>query len=147
MARSLTINLHELVTRALTHLSQHRVVAMSEFGFEGLKIGAGPPPMRVPEGWLLLHHGVRGKLAPGWHVQLEVHYAAGAMILDADDITKVIARTPEPLLAPETTEELVGTVANVVFPTAIEEVQGVLYVFYGMADAHIGVARLERTDT
>jgi beta-1,2-mannobiose phosphorylase / 1,2-beta-oligomannan phosphorylase len=32
----------------------------------------------------------------------------------------------------------------VVFPTAIEEVDGVRYVFYGMADAAIGVARLDR---
>ena len=29
--------------RALGHLAQHRLVAMSEYGFESLKIGAGPP--------------------------------------------------------------------------------------------------------
>jgi predicted GH43/DUF377 family glycosyl hydrolase len=46
---------------------------------------------------------------------------------------------------PETPDELVGTVANVVFPTAIESIAGKHYVFYGMADAKIGVARLERT--
>ncbi len=32
---------------------------------------------------------------------------------------------------------------NVVFPTAIEEIDGQLYVFYGMADSRIGVARLD----
>jgi predicted GH43/DUF377 family glycosyl hydrolase len=31
---------------------------------------------------------------------------------------------------------------NVVFPTAIEEIEGERYVFYGMADTSIGVARL-----
>jgi predicted GH43/DUF377 family glycosyl hydrolase len=46
---------------------------------------------------------------------------------------------------PETPDELVGTVGNVVFPTAIESIEGKHYVFYGMADAKIGVARLERT--
>jgi len=35
-------------------------------------------------------------------------------------------------------------VPNVVFPTAIEEIEGRLYVFYGMADSKIGVARLDR---
>jgi predicted GH43/DUF377 family glycosyl hydrolase len=35
-------------------------------------------------------------------------------------------------------------VPNVVFPTAIEEIEGVSYVFYGMADTRIGVARLDR---
>ena len=33
---------------------------------------------------------------------------------------------------------------NVVFPTAIEEIDGVHFVFYGMADSKIGVARLDR---
>ena len=33
---------------------------------------------------------------------------------------------------------------NVVFPTAIEEIDGVPFVFYGMADSKIGVAALER---
>ena len=33
---------------------------------------------------------------------------------------------------------------NVVFPTAIEQIHGVRYVFYGMADSRIGVARLDR---
>jgi beta-1,2-mannobiose phosphorylase / 1,2-beta-oligomannan phosphorylase len=46
---------------------------------------------------------------------------------------------------PETQDEIVGTVGNVVFPTAIESIEGTHYVFYGMADAKIGVVRLERT--
>ena len=52
--------------------------------------------------------------------QRNVNYAAGALLLDADDPSRVIARTPEPLLAPETEEERSGIVPNVVFPTAIE---------------------------
>ena len=63
------------------------------------------------------------------------------MILDADDPSRVLARTAEPILRPETADERDGTVPNVVFPTAIEEIDGVRYVFYGMADSAIGVAR------
>jgi len=129
----------------LTHQHGSRLVAMSEFPFEALKIGAGPPPIRLPEGWLLIHHGVSGVITDPWSSHNDVHYSAGAMILDADDPSRVLARTPEPLLAPETQDEIVGTVGNVVFPTAIEEVDGRLFVFYGMADAKIGVARLDRT--
>jgi len=123
------------------------LVAMPEYDFEALKIGAGPPPIRVEEGWLLVHHGTKGSLTKGrgWnHQQERVTYAAGAMILDAVDPSKVLARTSEPILAPETEAETSGTVPNVVFPTAIEEVDGVRYVFYGMADSKIGVARLDR---
>ncbi|TDL45613.1 glycoside hydrolase family 130 protein [Microbacterium oleivorans] len=131
---------------ALTLWEQHRFVAGPEFPFEALKIGGGPPPRRVPEGWLVLHHGVTGVLESAFAQQQKVNYAAGAIILDRDDPSKVVARTPEPLLAPETDDERSGIVPNVVFPTAIEEVDGRLFVFYGMADSKIGVALLERTD-
>jgi predicted GH43/DUF377 family glycosyl hydrolase len=123
------------------------LVAMPEHDFEEIKIGAGPPPIRVEEGWLLVHHGVKGSLAKvrKWDYEQEgLSYAAGAMILDAVDPSKVLARTSEPILAPETAAETSGTVPNVVFPTALEAVDGVRYVFYGMADSRIGVARLDR---
>ncbi|RYV52936.1 glycoside hydrolase family 130 protein [Pengzhenrongella frigida] len=127
-------------------VNQHTstLVAMPEFPFEELKVGPGPAPIRVPEGWLLIHHGVRGMLVKGVDQQAGVNYAAGAMILDANDPSKVVARTSEPILAPETADETSGIVPNVVFPTAIEEIDGVRYVFYGMADSKIGVARLDR---
>ncbi|WP_164861761.1 glycoside hydrolase family 130 protein [Microbacterium sp. CPCC 204701] len=125
---------------------QHRFVAGPEYAFEEVKIGGGPPPLRVPEGWLVLHHGVTGVIDSAFAQQQRVNYAAGALLLDAQDPSRVIARTPEPLLAPETDDERSGIVPNVVFPTAIEEVDGRLFVFYGMADSKIGVALLERTD-
>ncbi|EPD68829.1 hypothetical protein HMPREF1211_00345 [Streptomyces sp. HGB0020] len=130
---------------ALTRPRHHRLVALSEYPWEELKIGAGPAPIRVDEGWLLIHHGVSGTIEDPFAQAQTVNYAAGAMILDPADPARVIARTAEPLMAPETAEERSGTVPNVVFPTAVEEIDGVRYVFYGMADAHIGVARLDRS--
>lgn len=130
---------------ALVNLSGHRVVALPQFPFEALKIGAGPPPLRIPEGWLLLHHGVTGELVQGFDQQQRVRYTAGAMILSADDPATVIARTAAPLLAPETDDERSGIVPNVVFPTAIETIDDRTFVFYGMADSKIGVAELTRT--
>jgi predicted GH43/DUF377 family glycosyl hydrolase len=134
--------------RAITVLRSHRCVAFPEFPYESAKIGGGPPPIRVPEGWLLIHHGVEGKLDPGFDPRLQrfVVYRAGAMLLDPDNPSKLIARTPEPLLAPELVDEQVGTVPNVVFPTAIADIDQRRFVFYGMADARIGVAELVRTE-
>ncbi|GAA0455389.1 hypothetical protein Ade02nite_04050 [Paractinoplanes deccanensis] len=130
---------------ALVRPANHRCVALPEHPYEALKIGAGPPPLRVPEGWLLIHHGVTGYIPPGFDpTNQRVSYAAGAMILDAADPGRVLSRTAEPIFAPETEDERNGTVPNVVFPTAIEQVDGVHYVFYGMADSKIGVARLDR---
>ncbi|MGO1316603.1 MAG: glycoside hydrolase family 130 protein [Cellulomonadaceae bacterium] len=133
--------------RALTRPSGHRFVAGPAFDWEAVKVGAGPHPVRVPEGWLLIHHGVTGEVDnSSFEPQQNVSYAAGALLLAADDPAQVIARTPEPLLVPTTTQETQGTVNNVVFPTAIEQIDGQAFVFYGMADAKIGVARLTRTD-
>lgn len=128
----------------LVYWRGHRFLAGPEYPFEEVKIGGGPAPLRVPEGWLLLHHGVTGRLEKGITQQQRVNYAVGGILLDADDPSKVLARTPEPLLAPETDDERSGIVPNVVFPTAIEEIDGTHYVFYGMADSKIGVARLDR---
>ncbi|GAA3026323.1 glycoside hydrolase family 130 protein [Microbacterium dextranolyticum] len=133
--------------RALVRPGGHRFVAGPEFEWEALKIGAGPAPLRIDEGWLVLHHGVTGTVVGGAFVpQNNVEYVAGALLLDAEDPSKVIARSSQPMLVPETEEETEGTVANVVFPTAIEKIEGAHYVFYGMADSAIGVARLSRVD-
>jgi predicted GH43/DUF377 family glycosyl hydrolase len=133
--------------RALTRPSGHLELATPEFDWEALKIGAGPPPILVDEGWLVIHHGVSGRVeGDGFSPQKNVFYVAGAMILDKADPSTVIARTAEPILVPETTDELDGTVPNVVFPTAIEEIDGKHFVFYGMADSKIGVAALGRAE-
>jgi predicted GH43/DUF377 family glycosyl hydrolase len=132
----------------LVRMSGHRLVALPQHPFEVTKIGAGPPPRRVPEGWLLLHHGVSGEIATtaSFLPEQGLVYSAGAMILSADDPGKVMARTSEPLMSPDHPEEQVGTVSNVVFQTCIEETPAGTFVFYGMADARIGVARLDRVD-
>ena len=132
--------------RELTRWRGNRFLAGPEHPFEELKIGAGPAPIRVPEGWLLLHHGVTGVLEDSMAQQQNVNYAAGAMILDADEPWRVVDRTDAPLLSAQTRDETSGTVPNVVFPTAIESVDGQLFVFYGMADSKIGVARLDRRE-
>ena len=131
---------------ALTHVQASRMIVAPEMPFEESKIGGGPAPLRVPEGWLVLHHGVTGANTKGFELAYGARYTAGAILLDAQDPRRVLARTPEPLLVPETDDELQGTLGNVVFPTAVEEIEGRRFVFYGMADSKIGVAELERND-
>jgi len=133
---------------ALTRPADHRILALPEQSWEELKIGSGPAPMRVDEGWLLLYHGVAGALSDdALEPQGDVRYAVGAMILDSEDPSRVLARTRAPLMSPETDDETIGVVSDVVFPTAIEVIAGHTFVFYGMADTKIGVARLERIVT
>lgn len=130
--------------RAITRLARHRQVAQPQQPWEASKIGGGTPPIRVPEGWLILHHGVtKGEAPPGGRVP--VRYVAGAMLLDPENVSRVLSRSELPLLEPETKEEREGIVDSVVFPTAIDvRDDGEADVFYGMADFRIGAARLRR---
>lgn len=132
---------------ALTYVEDSSMIAAPEASYESAKIGAGPAPLRVPEGWLVLHHGVSGPVPKGFELAYGSRYSAGAMLLDPDDPRRVLARTPEPLLEPETEYERKGTLGNVVFPTAIETIGDRRFVFYGMADSSIGVAELVREDS
>jgi predicted GH43/DUF377 family glycosyl hydrolase len=133
--------------RALTRPHSHRHLTGPLYPWETLKIGAGPAPLRVPEGWLLIYHGVTGAINAGGSFvpQDGVRYVAAAMILDADNPVRVLARSATPLMEPTSEDEVSGVVPNVVFPTAIEQIGGVHYVFYGMADSQIGLARLDHT--
>ncbi|MDE2571330.1 MAG: glycosidase [bacterium] len=108
-----------------------------------VKLGAGTPPVRVAEGWLSLYHGVDAVERNGCY---ELRYAAGVLVHDIERPDRILYRSPEPVLVPETALERAGIVANVVFPTALDlrcDLGERIYdVYYGMADARIGHARL-----
>lgn len=109
---------------SLTNFEKHTLLIKPEQQWEMLKVGAGPPPIKTKEGWLLIYHGVDRD-----HV-----YAAGAALFDLKDPTKVIARTKKPVLEPNEPYEKNGDVNNVVFPTAAYVMDGKLFVYYGAAD-------------
>jgi len=129
----------------LAHVHDHTPVAFSEQPWEQLKIGGGTQPVRLADGnWLSLHHGVQGELVAGLDHQPKVHYCGGVMVHDATDPTRVVYRSADPVLTPMTPEEVSGIVDHVVFPTALDDRgDGRIDVYYGMADACIGVARLD----
>ena len=63
------------------------------------------------------------------------------VLLDADDPTKVLARSRENILEPREMYELVGQVPNVVFPSGWVRDGDELLVYYGAADTCVGLAR------
>jgi predicted GH43/DUF377 family glycosyl hydrolase len=114
---------------------RRRMIIAPTDDWQQFRLGGGTPPVRTPQGWLTLYHGVAGR--PG-----DVCYSAGALVLDSRCVWKVLYRSPQPILAPEAAEERSGVVANVVFPTAVDQYDGRLDVYYGMADQAIGVASM-----
>ncbi|HEX3815960.1 MAG TPA: hypothetical protein VHX59_24240 [Mycobacteriales bacterium] len=127
--------------RDLLRWGQHRLLAVPERPWEAVKIGGGTVPWRTSEGWMLVYHGVASRPQPG--VQRDLCYSAGAMLLDHDDVTRVLWRATDPVLDPQTDDEMRGMVSQVVFPTAADcRPDGSTDIYYGMADSRIGVARI-----
>lgn len=128
----------------LVDARQHQPLAFARQPWEELKIGGGTPPVRTESGWLMVYHGVSGSIHRDLDHQPEVGYRAGIMVLDYEDPRRVLYRSERPVLEPESEEERVGVVDNVVFPTALDTREnGRIDVYYGMADSKIGVARLD----
>jgi beta-1,2-mannobiose phosphorylase / 1,2-beta-oligomannan phosphorylase len=124
----------------LIHWGAHTPLKLTGGEWQSGRVGAGPPPVRVPDGWLAIYHGNRHPTRPG-----DVgEYAAGAVLLHASDPTRVLKQTPEPFLRPEAEFEQTGFVPGVVFPTGMVEVGEELLVYYGAADAATAVASFER---
>ena len=104
--------------------------------WDNLKIGAGAPPIKTEYGWLLLYHGVQ-------KAERSI-YRLGFMLLDIEDLTKVLKRTEEPILEPKESWEKFGGVPNVVFSDAMVEYEDKYYIYYGGADTVIAVATIEK---
>lgn len=130
----------KLQAAAPLRVSDHSLLIAPEHDWEVLRIGGGTPPIRLPEGWFTIYHGICATIGHGTRT---LRYSAGALVLDPSDPRRVLYRSPEPTLEPELEEERSGVVANVVFPTAVDQHSRHLDVYYGMADACIGVARMD----
>jgi predicted GH43/DUF377 family glycosyl hydrolase len=126
----------------LVHWGAHAPLAVSGGGWQSGRVGAGPPPIRVPDGWLAIYHGNRHPGRPG---EVGTYYA-GAVLLDSDNPTTVLRRTAEPFFRPEAAFEVSGFVPNVVFPTGVVEDGDVLLVYYGAADAVTAVVEFSVRD-
>lgn len=113
-------------------LENSRLLAVPEYDWEGIKIGANAPPIRTEAGWLVIYHGVG----------LDKYYRLGAMLLDLENPDRVIGRTREPIFEPEAWFELKGhhNYKGVVFPCGNVVIDGELIVYYGGADKYVGAA-------
>lgn len=104
-----------------------------------LKNGEGPHPIKTPQGWLHIAHGVR-MCAAGLRYVIYMYMTA------LDDPTRVIAEPAGHLLAP-VGEERVGDVSNVLFTNGwIADENGTVYIYYASCDTrmHVATSTIER---
>jgi len=99
---------------------------------DGRHVGGGCPPIKTPDGWLIIFHSVDSNRV----------YHTSVALLDLDNPLKVISRLKEPLFSPTEDWEKEGTVPNVVFATGTAIFDDRLCIYYGAADKRIGVAEL-----
>lgn len=103
-----------------------------------VKNGEGPHPIKTPQGWLHLAHGVRG-CASGLRYVLYLYMTA------LNEPTKVIAQPGGYFLAPMG-EERVGDVSNVLFSNGwIADDDGKVFIYYASCDTrmHVAVSSIE----
>lgn len=128
----------------------HKIIMGTRSGmfWDAVKIGAGAPPLKTKFGWLHIYHGV----------DYAFTYRLGVFLTDLNDPEKIIYRSPNAILEPETSYEMglsgKSWVPNVVFtcgavPTADKKVldeNDEILVYYGGADTVIGVASAKLKD-
>ena len=98
------------------------------YHWDQMKIGPGATPIRTPDGWLNIFHGVFPTMDGSV-------YRLGVALHDIDDPATILGVADDWILSPEDTWELTGYVHNVVFSCgAIAEDDGTLKIYWGAAD-------------
>lgn len=115
-------------------IDQERIISKREYHtITEVKNGAGAVPVKTPEGWIHIAHGVRGTAAG-------LRYVLYAFATSLEDPARVIAR-PGGLLMGPLAGERVGDVSNVVFTNgAIARDNGEVYIYYASSDTRMHVA-------
>jgi predicted GH43/DUF377 family glycosyl hydrolase len=107
-----------------------------ENGWDSIRVGASAVPFKTEYGWLEIYHGLGS----------DNRYCLGAVLLDATQPWKVIARAENPIFEPQSDYETSGFFGNVVFTCGLLYERDILKIYYGAADTAICYAELPVQD-
>jgi predicted GH43/DUF377 family glycosyl hydrolase len=125
-------NNHIMFSDNIHFWQESRIIQKPQHPWEFIQIGNCGSPLETNEGWIVLTHGV-GPMRK---------YCIGAMLLDLDDPSKIIARLDEPLLVPQE-KERDGYVPNVVYSCGALIHNNELVIPYAMSDINSGIATVD----
>ena len=109
----------------LRHWGGHTCILKTREGmWDSARVGAGAAPIRTSEGWLEIYHGADHKN----------RYCLGAVLLDLENPSKVLARSHYPLIEPETDYEKTGFFGNVIFSNGHIVDGDDITLYYGASD-------------
>jgi predicted GH43/DUF377 family glycosyl hydrolase len=121
----------------LRQWGSHKLIMESRLGgwWDANRIGLSPPPIKTPQGWLVIYHGVRQTAAGSI-------YRLGLALFDLQSPEHCLKRSDEWVFGPEESYEQQGDVGKVVFPCGytIASDGDTLHLYYGAADTSIALA-------
>ena len=126
----------------ITHAVDKKEIVIEQRHYHTIKEvknGEGPHPIKTPEGWLHLAHGVRACAAG-------LRYVLYLYMTSLDDPSKVIAQ-PGGYFMALVGEERTGDVSNVLFSNGwIADEDGTVYIYYASSDTrmHVATSTIER---
>ena len=104
--------------------NHRRIAGTRENYWDDGRIGGSAIPIRIKEGWLEIYHGANK----------DDCYCLGAMLLDENEPWKILARSKNPIIKPETDYELEGFFGNVIFNCGVLVEDNKVKIYYGAAD-------------
>lgn len=108
------------------------LLGLREDKWDSRRIGGGAVPFKTDKGWLEIYHAADNT----------DRYCLGAVLLDINDPSKVLARTDVPILEPEADYEVEGFYGNVVFSCGLTTSGDKVTIYYGVADTSMAGAEL-----
>ncbi len=125
-------NLHLIYSDDLYTWEGGQEFLQPKYPWEFVQIGNCGSPIELDEGWLLFTHGV-GPVR---------RYAIGAVLLDKQDPSRVLARSREPLVRPDAAERQ-GYVPNVVYTCGALRHGGRIILPYAVSDTFSNFATIK----
>ncbi|WP_174285807.1 glycoside hydrolase family 130 protein [Sphingomonas bacterium] len=135
LSRQDSENIWLMMSDDIRHWEGGHKLIEPRYPWEFVQMGNCGSPIEIDEGWLVLTHGV-GTVR---------NYCMGAALLDKDDPSKVLARTPRPIVEPSPGERD-GYVPNVVYSCGSLANGRRLLLPYGVADYFTTLATLSIDD-
>ncbi|HTD40622.1 MAG TPA: glycoside hydrolase family 130 protein [Mucilaginibacter sp.] len=129
----------KLRSQALTMPELKVVLPTREGKFDSDLVESGPPAMLTDKGIRLIYNS-RNMQAYGDKSLPDGTYAAGQVLFDKNDPTKILKRMNSYFMKPEKPYEITGQVNQVCFLEGLTEFKNVWYLYYGTGDSKIAVA-------
>jgi beta-1,2-mannobiose phosphorylase / 1,2-beta-oligomannan phosphorylase len=109
----------------LLHWGNHKCIAVTRTEmWDSARVGAGAAPIETEDGWLEIYHGANH----------QHRYCLGALLLDKNDPSKVLARSKQPIMEPILDYEQTGFFGNVVFTNGHVVDGDTITLYYGASD-------------